>query len=65
LRVEQQGRSVAAIGEGPVLARTAAALVARGVEPADLRVERDSLEDVFLALTRPAETEADAGARAS
>lgn len=39
-------------GEGPVLAHVAAALVAKGIEPTDLRVERPSLEDVFLSLTR-------------
>ncbi len=38
-------------GSGPVLAHVAAALVARGIAPADLRAERATLEDVFLALT--------------
>jgi ABC-2 type transport system ATP-binding protein len=38
-------------GEGPVLAYVAAALVERGIAPADLRQERATLEDVFLALT--------------
>ncbi len=38
-------------GEGPVLAYVAAALVDRGIAPADLRQERATLEDVFLALT--------------
>jgi ABC-2 type transport system ATP-binding protein len=38
-------------GTGPVLAHVAAALVARGVAPFDLRAERSTLEDVFLALT--------------
>ncbi|MGD2103244.1 MAG: ABC transporter ATP-binding protein [Acidimicrobiia bacterium] len=39
------------IGDGPVLAHVAAALVERGMAPTDLRVERPSLEDVFLSLT--------------
>jgi ABC-2 type transport system ATP-binding protein len=34
-----------------VLAYVAAALVEHGIVPADLRVERTTLEDVFLALT--------------
>ncbi|MDJ0925157.1 MAG: ABC transporter ATP-binding protein [Acidimicrobiia bacterium] len=38
-------------GEGPVLAYVAAALVERGIAPVDLRQERATLEDVFLALT--------------
>lgn len=38
-------------GDGAVLAHVAAALVARGMAPTDLRVERPSLEDVFLSLT--------------
>ncbi len=38
-------------GDGPVLAHVAAALVAQGIAPMDLRQERASLEDVFLALT--------------
>lgn len=38
-------------GTGPVLALVAAALVARGIVPEDLRVERPSVEDAFLALT--------------
>ena len=39
------------VGDGAVLAHVASALVARGVAPTDLRVERPSLEDVFLSLT--------------
>ncbi len=38
-------------GDGAVLAYVAAALVARGIAPVDLRQERATLEDVFLALT--------------
>ena len=47
----RRGRLVEVEGDGPVLAHTAAALVAHGVAPADLRVERPTLEDAFLALT--------------
>jgi ABC-2 type transport system ATP-binding protein len=39
------------IGDGPLLAYVAAGLVSRGIAPTDLRVERPSLEDVFLKLT--------------
>ncbi len=42
-------------GDGPVLAYVAAALVERGIAPVDLRQERATLEDVFLALTGEAE----------
>jgi ABC-2 type transport system ATP-binding protein len=49
--VHQDDGSVDVLGEGPVLAHVGAALVAHGCEPADLRVERMSLEDVFLRLT--------------
>lgn len=38
-------------GEGPVLAYVASALVDHGIAPTDLRQERATLEDVFLALT--------------
>jgi ABC-2 type transport system ATP-binding protein len=38
-------------GEGPVLAHVAAALVEHGAAPDDLRVERATLEDVFITLT--------------
>jgi ABC-2 type transport system ATP-binding protein len=39
-------------GEGPLLANVAAALVSRGIAPTDLRVERATLEDIFLSLTQ-------------
>lgn len=42
-------------GNGPLLANVAAALVARGIAPMDLRAERASLEDVFLTLTQEPE----------
>lgn len=38
-------------GTGPVLAHVAAALVDHGIAPTDLRLERSTLEDVFLAIT--------------
>lgn len=43
-------------GDGPLLAHVAAALVAHGYRPTDLRAERPTLEDVFLALTKVSET---------
>jgi len=46
--VQVRGCSVVVSGEGPVLAHVGAALVARGVEPTDLRLHRATLEDVFL-----------------
>jgi len=49
--VTQGGPRVTVHGDGPVLALVAAALVERGIVPRDLRVERPSLEDVFLGLT--------------
>jgi len=49
--VEQRGRTVEVTGDGPVLAHVAAALLARGLEPSDLRVERPTLEETFLKLT--------------
>lgn len=51
-RVGRRGRQVEVDGRGPVLALVAAALVERGATPEDLRVERSTLEDVFLTLTR-------------
>ncbi len=54
--VDRAGPRVTVHGTGPLLAHTAAALVEHGIAPADLRVERRSLEDAFLALTtEPAE----------
>jgi ABC-2 type transport system ATP-binding protein len=56
--------AVTVTGHGPLLARVAHALVDRGLEPEDLRVELPTLEDAYLALTgqQPAATER-AGAR--
>lgn len=45
------GGQVTIVGDGPVLARVAHALVDRGIEPEDLRVELPTLEDAYLALT--------------
>ena len=49
--VRRRGERVEAEGTGPVLALAAAELVARGIVPADLRVDQATLEDVFLRLT--------------
>jgi ABC-2 type transport system ATP-binding protein len=50
-KVVRHGIRVEVIGNGPVLALVAAALVEHGIEPPDLRVELPTLEDVFLKLT--------------
>jgi ABC-2 type transport system ATP-binding protein len=50
-QLERQGDEVVIEGYGAVLALVAAELVARGIVPADLRVERPTVEDAFLALT--------------
>ena len=50
-RVRREGQQVEVDGNGPVLALVAAALVEHGIVPDDLRVDRPSLEDVFLGLT--------------
>jgi len=49
--VQRDGERVEVDGNGPVLALVAAALVKHGIVPDDLRVERPTLEDVFLRLT--------------
>jgi ABC-2 type transport system ATP-binding protein len=49
--VRRHGERIEAEGTGPVLALVAAGLVARGIVPADLRVDQATLEDVFLRLT--------------
>lgn len=46
--VSRRGARVEVGGRGAVLAHTAAALGARGIYPADLHVERSTLEDAFL-----------------
>jgi ABC-2 type transport system ATP-binding protein len=50
-KVTRKGPRVEVKGTGPVLVRVAASLVEHGIEPADLRVEQPTLEDVFLKLT--------------
>ncbi|MGD9933582.1 MAG: ATP-binding cassette domain-containing protein [Dehalococcoidia bacterium] len=49
--VRQDGAAWTLEGKGAILAHTGAALVTNGLEPLDLRVERPTLEDVFLRLT--------------
>jgi ABC-2 type transport system ATP-binding protein len=49
--VQRNKDEVVVIGNGTVLLHAAAALLERGLEPADLRVEQPTLEDVFLRLT--------------
>jgi ABC-2 type transport system ATP-binding protein len=49
--VTRQGEAVEIRGTGPVLALVASALVAHGIVPLDLRVDRPTVEDAFLALT--------------
>jgi ABC-2 type transport system ATP-binding protein len=49
--LRRDGEAVEVDGSGPVLALVAAALVEHGIVPCDLRVERPTLEDVFLRLT--------------
>jgi ABC-2 type transport system ATP-binding protein len=50
-KVMRKGPRVEVTGSGPLLVRTAAALVEHGIVPADLRAEQPTLEDVFLKLT--------------
>lgn len=47
----RRGDAVEVRGTGPVLALVASELVAHGIAPGDLRVDRPTLEDAFLALT--------------
>jgi ABC-2 type transport system ATP-binding protein len=49
--VDNDGARYEVRGDGPVLAHVGAALIGHGIEPMDLRAERPTLEDVFLALT--------------
>jgi ABC-2 type transport system ATP-binding protein len=49
--VKSDGDAYEITGSGPILARVAAALVARGIEPDDLEVVRPSLDEVYLRLT--------------
>ena len=47
----RRGDTVEVHGTGPVLALVASELVAHGIVPTDLRVERPTVEDAFLHLT--------------
>jgi ABC-2 type transport system ATP-binding protein len=49
--VSRHGEQVEVRGTGPVLALVASELVAHGIVPIDLRVDRPTVEDAFLALT--------------
>jgi ABC-2 type transport system ATP-binding protein len=49
--VARHGAAVEVRGTGAVLALVASELVAHGIVPLDLRVERPTVEDAFLALT--------------
>jgi ABC-2 type transport system ATP-binding protein len=49
--VTRRGAAVEVQGTGAVLARVAAALAEHDILPVDLRVERPTLEDAFIALT--------------
>ena len=55
-RVDRHGPEVSVIGTGPVLAHVGARLVALNRPPDDLRAQRPSLEDGFVALTRQSAT---------
>jgi ABC-2 type transport system ATP-binding protein len=49
--ISRRGDRVEVVGNGPLLALVAAALVEHGIVPSDLRVEQPTLEDVFLKVT--------------
>jgi ABC-2 type transport system ATP-binding protein len=49
--LSRRGDAVEVRGAGPVLALVASELVAHGITPSDLRVDRPNVEDAFLALT--------------
>ena len=63
-RLRRRGSAVEVEGSGPVVAHVGHALVAHGLEPADLRVHQPTLEDVYLRLTRSDEQEGGSGADA-
>jgi ABC-2 type transport system ATP-binding protein len=50
--VARHGPRLEVSGDGPLLAHIGAALIAHGMEPADLRLEQPTLEDVFLRITQ-------------
>ena len=49
--VHRSGTHFAVTGEGPLLAHVAAALVAHGITPLDLSVERPTLEQAYLRIS--------------
>lgn len=59
--VTLKGGRVEVRGTGPVIAMVAAALVGRGMVPADLEVEQPTLEDVFLKLVGAAPNDPEQG----
>jgi len=50
--IRRDGTQFALAGEGPLLAHVAHILVEDGITPADLRVDRATLEQAYLAMTR-------------
>jgi ABC-2 type transport system ATP-binding protein len=55
--VRREGTQYSVLGEGPLLAHVAARLASSGVYPADLRVERATLEDAYLRMAADQEAE--------
>lgn len=55
--MRRQEGQVEVEGDGSVLQHVAAALLQRGIEPDDLRVERPTLEDVFLEMVGKSDEE--------
>src|SRR5262249_40263205 len=49
-QIQQSNTQFVIEGEGPVFQHVAATLLQQGIEPADLRVEQPSLEEIFLQL---------------
>lgn len=49
--VRREGSRFTVMGEGPLLAHVASALVSHGITPLDLRVERATLEHAFLRIS--------------
>ncbi|MBI5949955.1 MAG: ABC transporter ATP-binding protein [Chloroflexi bacterium] len=49
--VRREGARFTVTGDGPLLAHVAAALIAHGIAPLDLRVERATLEQAFLGIS--------------
>jgi ABC-2 type transport system ATP-binding protein len=55
--VQRDGTRYRVSGTGPLLAHVASSLMARGLAPADLSVQRATLEDVFLRISSDAAAE--------